>query len=124
MSVLQNFVEEKLLFLILKQQDWMNKLYLVISSSTILSESLLIWNYKTIIVTSRDYTPWRRAWQPTPEFLPGESPWAEEPDGLQSMGLKDLDTTKQLSTAQHREYTRKQYILYKYKINIPLCDFI
>ena len=23
--------------------------------------------------------PWRRAWQPTPVFLPGESPWTEEP---------------------------------------------
>ena len=30
--------------------------------------------------------PWRRKWQPTPVFLPGESPWAEEPGGLQSMG--------------------------------------
>ena len=25
---------------------------------------------------------WRRAWQPTPVFLPGELPWTEEPDGL------------------------------------------
>ena len=25
--------------------------------------------------------PWRRAWQPTPVFLPGESPWTEEPVG-------------------------------------------
>ena len=32
--------------------------------------------------------PWRRAWQPTPIFLPGESPWTEEPGGLQSMGLQ------------------------------------
>jgi len=32
--------------------------------------------------------PWRRAWQPTPVFLPGESPCAEEPGGLQSMGLQ------------------------------------
>ena len=30
--------------------------------------------------------PWRRAWQPTPLFLPGESPWTQEPGGLQSMG--------------------------------------
>ena len=29
--------------------------------------------------------PWRRAWQPTPVFLPGESPWTEEPGGLQPM---------------------------------------
>ena len=27
-----------------------------------------------------------RAWQPTPVFLPGESPRTEEPDGLQSIG--------------------------------------
>ena len=33
--------------------------------------------------------PWRRAWQPTPVFFPGESPWTEEPDELQSMGSKD-----------------------------------
>ena len=31
--------------------------------------------------------PWRRAWQPTPVFLPGESPCTEEPGGLQSMEL-------------------------------------
>ena len=29
--------------------------------------------------------PWRRTWQPTPVFLPGESPCTEEPGGLQSM---------------------------------------
>ena len=28
------------------------------------------------------------AWQPTPVFLPGESPWTEEPGGLQSTGLQ------------------------------------
>ena len=32
--------------------------------------------------------PWRRAWQSTPVLLPGESPWTEEPGGLQSMGLQ------------------------------------
>ena len=26
--------------------------------------------------------PWRRAWQPTPVSLPGESPWTEEPGRL------------------------------------------
>ena len=30
--------------------------------------------------------PWRRAWQPTPVFLPGDSTWTEVPGGLQSMG--------------------------------------
>ena len=32
--------------------------------------------------------PWRRPWQPTPVFLPGESPRTEEPRGLQSTGLQ------------------------------------
>ena len=26
--------------------------------------------------------PWRRAWQPTLIFLPGESPWKKEPGGV------------------------------------------
>ena len=26
--------------------------------------------------------PWSRKWQPTPVFLPGESPWIEEPGGV------------------------------------------
>ena len=30
--------------------------------------------------------PWWRAWQPTPVFLLGESPWTEEPSRLQYMG--------------------------------------
>ena len=29
----------------------------------------------------------------SPVFLPGESPWTEEPGGLQPMGLQELDTT-------------------------------
>ena len=32
--------------------------------------------------------PWRRKWQPTEVFLPGESPWTEEPGELQSVGSK------------------------------------
>ena len=32
--------------------------------------------------------PWRRAWQPTPVFLPGEFSWTEEPGGIQSIALQ------------------------------------
>ena len=32
--------------------------------------------------------PWKRAWQPTLVFLPGESSWTEEPGGLQPRGLQ------------------------------------
>ena len=31
---------------------------------------------------------WRRGWQPTPVFLPGESLWTEEPGALQSIGSR------------------------------------
>ena len=31
---------------------------------------------------------WRRRWQPTLVFSPGESPWTKKPGGLQSMGLQ------------------------------------
>ena len=30
--------------------------------------------------------PWRRAWKPTPIFLPREAPWTEELGGLWSIG--------------------------------------
>ena len=30
--------------------------------------------------------PWKRAWQPTPVFLPGEFPWMEMPARLQLIG--------------------------------------
>ena len=48
---------------------------------------------------------WRRAWQPTPVFLPGESPWTEEPGGLQSMGSQRVghDWATKHSSAQSME---------------------
>ena len=38
--------------------------------------------------------------QPTPVFLPGESPWTEEPCGNSPRDHKDSDMTEWLSTAQ------------------------
>ena len=35
--------------------------------------------------------PWRRAWKLTPVFLPGESPWTEEPEVPQSMGSQRVE---------------------------------
>ena len=46
--------------------------------------------------------PWRRKWQPTPVLLPGESPWTEEPGGLQSMGSQESDTTWRLNHLHHK----------------------
>ena len=42
--------------------------------------------------------PCKTEWQPTPVFLPGESPWTEEPGGLQFKGCKELDKTEVTNT--------------------------
>ena len=64
---------------------------------------------------------WRRACQPTPVFLPEESPWTEEPGRRQIAGYscpwscKELDTTERLSTAQHAKSNnsdRERQLLY------------
>ena len=50
-------------------------------------------------------TPWRRAWQPTPVLLPGESPWTEESVRLWSMELqKSPSLLKRLITAHPYVY--------------------
>ena len=46
--------------------------------------------------------PWRREWQPTPVFLPGEFHGQRSLVGYSSSGHKELDTTEQL-THTHRE---------------------
>ena len=45
-------------------------------------------------------SPGGRAWQPTPVFLPGDSRWTEELDGLQFMVSQRVDMSDRLSTAQ------------------------
>ena len=40
---------------------------------------------------------WRRAWQPTPVFLPGESHGQRSLAGYSLWGHKELDTTEQLT---------------------------
>ena len=41
--------------------------------------------------------PWRRAWQPTPVFLPGESHGERSLVGYSSWGCKESDMTERLS---------------------------
>ena len=45
--------------------------------------------------------------QPTPVFLPGESPWKEEPGGLQSMGLQSQTQLTRLSIHTRVEICKK-----------------
>ena len=44
--------------------------------------------------------PWRRAWQPTPVFLPGEFHGQRSMAGYSPWGHKELDTTEQLTLSQ------------------------
>ena len=41
--------------------------------------------------------PWRREWQPTPEFLPGKSHGQRSLVGYNPWGHNELDTTELLS---------------------------
>ena len=52
-------------------------------------------------------TPWRRAWQPTPVSLPGESPGQRSLAGYSPCGHKELDMTEWLSTAGETTFWRK-----------------
>ena len=47
--------------------------------------------------------PWRRGWQTTPVFLPGESLWTEKPGGLQSMGSHRVGHDLTAETPPHPE---------------------
>ena len=42
--------------------------------------------------------PWKREWQPTPVFLPGESHGQRSLADYRPWGDKESDTTEQLST--------------------------
>ena len=47
---------------------------------------------------------WRSAWQHSTVFLPGESPWTEEPSGLHSpWSRKELNTIERLSHSTSRD---------------------
>ena len=45
--------------------------------------------------------PWRRQWQPTPVFLPGESHRQRSLAGYSPWGCKELDRTERLSEHTH-----------------------
>ena len=53
---------------------------------------------------------WRRAWQPTPVFLPREFHGQRSLEGYSPWGRKELYTTEQLSTAQQHSPPRKMRI--------------
>ena len=48
---------------------------------------------------------WRRKWQPTPVFLPGESQGRESLVGCRLWGCTELDTTEVIITPNTQEWT-------------------
>ena len=56
--------------------------------------------------------PWRKAWQPTPVFPPGESPWIMEPGRLQSIGSQRV---------RHDWATKHSTHLFISSIHLPIC---
>ena len=64
--------------------------------------------------------PCRREWQPSPVFLPGESPRTEEPDGLQFMRSQRLRLSDQEQQAQHTTHMLNNC----YKQETPMTLFI
>ena len=71
---------------------------------TALQASQVVLVVKNMLATARDMRCefdfwvrkilWRRAWKPTPVLLLGESPWTEEPGGLQFMGSQRVRHTR------------------------------
>ena len=49
--------------------------------------------------------PWRRAWLPTPEFLPGEFHGQRSLAGYSAWGHKELDMTEQLTLGSFGRFT-------------------
>ena len=62
--------------------------------------------------------PWTRAWQPTPVFLPGESPWTEEPGGLQSIESQRVghDWSKLAHIASNTSKKKKKSFLVYFNV--------
>ena len=54
--------------------------------------------------------PWRRAWQPIPVFLPGESHGQRSLECYRSWGCKEVDTTEVTQLAQ--SYSQNLTLLY------------
>ena len=63
--------------------------------------------------------PWRRAWQPTPVFLPGEAHGQRSLEGgvgLQSLGSQRVDTS------EATEQNPREYVLRRNgKVEILVC---
>ena len=64
----------------------------------------VVWvDWVSVLPTCVGKISWRRVWQPTPVFLPGESHGQSYLEGYSSWGCKELDMTEQLSICHPRD---------------------
>ena len=62
---------------------------------SVITDLPAVWEARQTWVPSRGQRiPWRRNWQSTPVFSPGEILWTEEPGGHSPQGHKGWDTTE------------------------------
>ena len=62
---------------------------------------------------------WKRKWQPTPLFLPGESHGQRSLEGYSPRGLKESDTSEPLSHPLHGMiFKSKLTVIMKFSLNI------
>ena len=62
-------------------------------------------------VSGKEKIPWRRAWQPTPAFLPGESHGQRSLAGyMVPGGRKESDVTEQLTLSLSPEYLTRRLV--------------
>ena len=60
--------------------------------------------------------PWKRKWQPTPVFWPGEFHRQRSQAGYNPWGCKELDMTEQLSAHIHTPKDQISIILFVFQI--------
>ena len=66
--------------------------------------------------------PWRRAWQPTPVFLPRESHGQRSLEGHSPWGCKESDTTE-VTQHIHSTASVQRHTCYISSCNLNLCIF-
>ena len=69
-------------------------------------------------------TPWRREWQPTPVFLPGELPGQRSLMGYNSRGHKELDTTERLRHTHqvYHSFSSKEQASFTFMAAVTICS--
>jgi len=64
--------------------------------------------------------PWRRTWQPTPVFLPGESPWTESLVGYSPQSCKESGKTEAIEYTFTHIQNLRMYLSRKFYTRSPV----